>query len=61
MSKVVDKAELLPTFWVMRTADGWYPIQPSTRCRAEDHGKLNDHITSIEDADGNVLWKRTIQ
>ena len=55
-------AELLPTFWIMRTATGhFYPIQPSTLCKPEDHGELNDHIMQIEDAEGNVLWRRASQ
>lgn len=54
----MTSARLLPTVWIMHTADGWYPIQPSDRCRAEDHGKLNPHVLRIEDADGNVLWAR---
>lgn len=49
-----------PTIWIMKTADGWYPIQPSAKCKPEDHGRLNDHILSIEDMDGNVLWKRAL-
>lgn len=51
-------AELLPIVWIMRTADGFYPIQPSDQCAPEDHGELNDHIVQIEDAEGNVLWRR---
>jgi hypothetical protein len=51
-------AELLPTIWIMHTADGWYPIQPSTRCKPEDHAALNPHVIRIEDASGNVLWDR---
>lgn len=52
-------ADLLPTVWIMRTRDGhFYPIQPSDRCRPEDHGRLNDHVTSIEDVDGNTIWRR---
>ena len=51
-------AHLLPTVWIMHTADGWYPIQPSSRCKAEDHGRLNPHVVRIEDAEGNVLWTR---
>ncbi len=49
---------LLNTIWIMRTKDAFYPIQPSVICKPEDHGKLNPHVTSIEDAAGNVLWKR---
>jgi hypothetical protein len=49
---------LLPTVWIMRTRDGFYPIQPSIMCKAEDHGRLNPHVIQIEDADGKVLWKR---
>lgn len=51
-------ARLIPTFWIMHTVDGWYPIQPSDRCKAEDHGQLNPHVVRISDADGNVLWTR---
>lgn len=50
--------ELLPTIWVMRTADGWYPVQPSARCKPEDHGELNPHVVRIEDMNGKVLWDR---
>ncbi|MNL55924.1 hypothetical protein D3C87_1793740 [compost metagenome] len=51
---------LLPTVWIMRTvACGFYPIQPSDKCKPEDHGRLNDHVVSIEDLEGNVLWKRS--
>lgn len=50
--------KLLPTVWIMRTKDHFYPIQPSELCKPEDHGKLNDHVVSIEDADGRVLWQR---
>jgi hypothetical protein len=53
-----ERATLLPTIWVMRTEDGFYPIQPSTRCKPEDHGRINPHVLSIEDADGKVLWVR---
>ena len=44
--------------WIMFTEDGFYPIQPSERCKPEDHGALNDHVVRIEDIDGKVLWKR---
>ncbi|NSZ73912.1 DUF1653 domain-containing protein [Agrobacterium tumefaciens] len=55
-------ASLLPTVWIMRTVDGgFYPIQPTDKCKPEDHGKLNDHVVSIEDIDGNALWKRSAQ
>jgi hypothetical protein len=54
------KNKLLPTMWIMRTADGfWYPIQPSEKCKPEDHGRINPHVIAIEDAAGVVLWKRT--
>ena len=47
---------------VMRTLDGWYPILSSgtkpLKDEAADHGELNSHVQSIEDADGNVLWRR---
>jgi hypothetical protein len=52
--------KLLDTVWVMKTKDGWYPIQPSEKCKPEDHGRLNDHVMSIEDMTGKVLWKREI-
>jgi len=56
------KPKLLNTVWIMRTKDGFYPIQPSERCKPEDHGRLNPHVTSIEDANGVTLWKReTVQ
>lgn len=54
-------AYLLPTVWTMRTADGWYPIQPSNLCKPEDHGRLNDHVIRIEDAEGNTIWERSVQ
>lgn len=54
-------AALLPTIWVMRTKDGFYPIQPSDKCKPEDHGRLNDHVMSIEDINGVVIWRRSIQ
>ena len=47
-----------PVIWIMRTADGFYPIVPSEKCRPEDHGRLNDHVIRIEDTRGNVLWER---
>jgi hypothetical protein len=52
--------KLLDIVWVMKTKDGWYPIQPSEKCKPEDHGRLNDHVMSIEDMTGKVLWKREI-
>ena len=61
MTKLMPTVELLPTMWIMRTKDGFYPIQPSVLCKPEDHGRLNDHIMSIEDAEGNVIWRRAIQ
>lgn len=53
-------AKLLPTVWIVRTRDGFYPIQPIDKCRPEDHGRLNDHILSIEDAEGRVIWTRSV-
>lgn len=53
-----DQVRLLPTFWIMRTANGWYPIQPSEACKPEDHGRLNPGVVQIEDAGGAVLWSR---
>ena len=46
------------TVWIMRTADGFYPIQPSIFCKPEDHGRMNDHVLKIEDKDGKTLWER---
>jgi hypothetical protein len=57
----MDEPYLLPTVWLMFTADGFYQIQPSSICRPEDHGRLNEHIVRIEDADGRVLWRRKVQ
>jgi hypothetical protein len=54
------KSKLLDTIWIMRTADGWYPIQPSENCKPEDHGRLNVHIVSIEDVNGKILWQRNL-
>ena len=51
--------KLLDTVWIMKTEDGFYPIQPSEKCTPEDHGKLNPHVVEIEDADGKVIWRRT--
>lgn len=48
----------LPSLWLMITKDGFYPIQPSERCKPEGHGLLNDHVVRIEDVDGKVLWQR---
>ncbi len=55
---MVETVKLLDTIWIMRTADGWYPVQPSEKCKPEDHGRLNPHVRRIEDVDGNVLWRR---
>lgn len=50
---------LLNTAWTMHTRDGYfYPIQPSARCRPEDHGEINPHVVRIEDIDGRVIWRR---
>lgn len=54
-------AVLLPTFWTMHTANGFYPIQPSNLCKPEDHGRLNDHVLRILDAEGNIIWEGTKQ
>ena len=48
----------MTTIWIMKTKTGFYPIEPSEKCKPEDHGRLNDHVMSIEDIDGNVLWTR---
>lgn len=53
--------KLIPVVWIMHTAAGWYPIQPSSKCRAEDHGRLNDHVNKITDDNGRVLWERGAQ
>ena len=49
---------LIPRTWIMRTADGWYPIQPCDLCKPEDHGRLNPHVLQIEEIGGKVLWVR---
>lgn len=54
----MTEAKLTPTVWIMKVKNGFYPIQPSDHCKPETHGKLNPHVLSIEDAEGNVLWKR---
>ncbi len=46
------------SIWIMFTATGFYPIQPSEKCKPEDHGALNPHVHRIEDMRGNVLWTR---
>lgn len=47
---------------IMRVNEGFYPIMSAGKRplkeEAQDHGKLNSHINSIEDVDGNVLWRR---
>lgn len=60
---MADEApRLLPTVWLMITRDGhFYPIRPSSSCKAEDHGRLNDHLIRIEDAEGKTLWERPVQ
>ena len=39
-----------------------YPIEASgtkpLKDEAQDHGMLNDHVMSIENIDGNVLWRK---
>lgn len=52
------KPRLLDTVWIMIREDGWYPIQPSSKCKPEDHAELNPDIIRIEDADGIVLWRK---
>lgn len=47
-----------PNIWIMRTAEGFYPIEPSAKCKPEDHGNLNPHVVSIENMRGDVLWAR---
>lgn len=56
----MTKAKLIDEIWIMRTKDGFYPIQISDRCKPEDHGKLNDHVIAIEDIHGNTLWRRKV-
>jgi len=47
---------------IMRTEKGWYPIEASgtkpLKDEAQDHGMLNAHVSSIEDTEGNVLWRK---
>ena len=44
--------------WIMHTKCGrFYPIEPSTKCKPEDRGRLNDHVVRIEDCfTGEILW-----
>jgi hypothetical protein len=50
---------LLKAFWIMRVKGGhWYTIQPSERCKPEDHGAINPHVVQIEDESGAVIWRR---
>ena len=53
--------ELLNTIWVMHTANGFYPIQPSVRCKPADHAQLNPHVIKITNAEGETIWERTLQ
>ena len=53
-------AFLKNTVWIMRTANSFYPIQPTIFCKPEDHGNLNPHVIRIEDQDGKVLWERKV-
>ena len=55
-------SKLLDTVWLMHTQDGlFYPIQPSDRCKPEDHARLNPHVAKISDAEGATIWERTLQ
>jgi hypothetical protein len=61
-SWINNMTELLNEIWIMRTDTGhFYPVQPSEKCRPEDHGKLNPHVVKIEGTDGRVLWERELQ
>lgn len=52
----------IPRVWLMICDKGWYPIEPSEKCKPEDHGNLNDHVNEIKDAmTGETLWKRAAQ
>ena len=53
------KAAMNPNaIWLMFTEDGFYPIEPSPLCKAEDHGKLNSHVIRIENLAEEILWER---
>lgn len=47
---------------IMRCKDGWYPIEDHADLpladKAQAHGMRNAHVESIEDIDGNVLWRK---
>ena len=47
---------------VMRTKDGFYPIEAldsiNLEDQAKDHGELNDHVIRVETFEGFVLWER---
>jgi hypothetical protein len=53
--------KMLDTVWLMHTKDGFYLLQPSERCKPEDHGNINDHLMMISSFEGDILWKRLIQ
>jgi len=57
----MNAPELLNTIWVMHTANGFYPIQPSVRCKPADHAQLNPHVIKITNAEGETIWERTLQ
>lgn len=56
--ELAELPKLLDTSWIMVTADGCYPIQPSERCKPEDYGAPNPHVIRIEDEDGRTIWRR---
>lgn len=57
-----EAIELKPCVLIMRCKDGWYPIEDNADLPLADkamaHGMRNAHIESIEDIEGNVLWRR---
>lgn len=61
MTTTHRKSVTQPRIWIMFTSDGWYPIEPSEKCKPEDHGNPNDHVLRIETIAGEVLWARDAQ
>jgi hypothetical protein len=36
--------------------EGWYPVVFTSRCKVEDHVKLNPGTVRVEEMDGRVIW-----
>lgn len=42
---------------IFRRAEGWYPIQVRENEDLAKHAELNPGTLTIEDTEGNVLWR----